>query len=204
MSSAIHGATCVARDRFAVDIELAPTTACGPHFPLSRFFGLFLLHEAATTIVSYEGRVLWRGRKPEGLIADELSFDELMDLTGVDTPDEQLVQPRPPALRRAMRERKQSLVDRFVARVSYVAVKGWRPMLCAADAGHYRDGVARGGERFRAADAALDDAFDRAPEDDPPTATLRIEATDIKWMCHLEPGMSWAVYAFDDDAALLL
>lgn len=204
MSSPIHGATCIAREGSAVDIELSPTTACGAHFPLSRFFGLALLYEAATTIVDYNGRVLWRSTQPGGPIADEVTFDELMDLTSTDTPDEQLIRPPSPEQRRALRERKQSLIDRFVAQVSYVRVKDWRPMLCEPRQGSYREGVTRDAQRWIEATQALQNVFDRAPEDNPPTATLRIESTDFKWVCHLEPAMSWDVYAFDDDASLLL
>ena len=202
--SAIHVGTCVARAGSAVDIELLPTTACGAHFPFSRFYGLALLYEAATTIVHYQGRTLWRGVEPAGSIAGELTFDELMELTSTNTPDEQLVRPPSPELRRALQERKRSVVDRFITAVSYVRVEGWRPIVCEPRLGRYTEGADGSHERFRQAEQALQDAFDHAPEDDPPTATLRVEATDLKWMSHIEPGMSWGVHCFDYDAALLL
>jgi hypothetical protein len=208
---------CVARQGATVDIELGPTTATDAHFPFSRFFGLWLLHEPAVTlVVDRDGKTLWRSEKsPGGPIAGEVSFDELMALTDVETPDEKLIRPPSAAERQQLRERKRALVQRFVNAVSYVDVQSWRPMLCEARAGHYLEPAVRGGTRWKEAWQALQDAHERAidydadgnvKQDDSvlPRATLRIEATSDRWTEHLSPGMGWDVYAFDSDAGMLL
>ena len=37
-----------------------------------------------------------------------------------------------------------------------------------------------------------------------PHATIRIEATEERWVEHVRRGMFWDVYVFDDGAGLLL
>jgi hypothetical protein len=192
-----------------VDIELVPTTAGFPHFPFSRFFGLWLLHESATTLVMLHGQPLWRTPESSGgPIAREVSDDELLELTDVETPDEKLLRPPTPEKRRVLRERKEALVERFVRRVSYADVRNWSPMLCEARGGRYFEPAPRTSPRRSEAIDALDAAYARADElgDDRalPSATLRIEATDVRWTSHLEPGLEWDVYAFDSDAGDLL
>jgi len=214
MSSPIHGARCVGRDGARVDIELVPTTACGAHFPFSRFFGLSLLYESATSPIRCDrGTPVWRSQDaPGGPIAGEVAFDELIELTDVETPDEMLIRPPTLEMRRAQRERKHSLVERFVAGVSYCEVRHWRPLICRARSGRYFEAADRAAAGLREAQEALQDAFDRAPADEDgcplegagPSANLRIEATDFKWVSHLETGMSWDVYVFDNDAGLLV
>lgn len=205
MSSPIHAARCVARDGATVDIELIPTTASWAHFPFSNFFALKVLHEAATTMVMYRGTPLWRlVDNPGGPIGHEVSFDELMDLAFADTPDEQLVRPPTPEQRQALRERKRSLVDRFIAEVIYVAVDHWQPSLCPLESGAYRRPVAASDARRRESERKLQAIFDSADESQRPSATLRIETTAAKWVSHLDVGMDWDVYAFDDGAGLLI
>jgi hypothetical protein len=217
MSSPVHSALCVARDGATVDIELAPTTATSAHFPFSRFFGLWLLHEAASTIIIDKGgQPLWRSsQKPGGTIAREVSDDEFFALTGAELPDELLLHPPSPAERQALRERKRGLVERFVTAVSYSNVKNWRPMLCEAREGRYFEPLSRGAARpheaFQALQNALESAIEydeneevQVDEDALPKATLRVEATDERWTEHLAPGMGWDVYVFDDDAGELL
>jgi hypothetical protein len=209
VSSPIHSAGCVARDGATVDIELVSTTACGAHFPFSRFFALSLLYESATTIVDQRGSPLWWSEEaPGGPIGRELNFDELMELTDVETPDEQLISPPTPEQRKVLRQRKQALCDRLVVGVSYGDLKNWRPLLCQARGDRYFDPATSRDAWSRGANDALQETFDRAIErgDDGalPAATLRVEATDVRWTAHLEVGMGWDVYAFDNDAGLLV
>jgi hypothetical protein len=217
MSSLVHSALCVARKGAIVDLEISPSTATDAHFPFSRFFGLWLLHEAASTLVlNKAGEPLWRSQERSGgPIAGEVSFDELMQLTDVETPDEQLMHPPSPAERQALRARKRGLVERFVNVVSYADVKNWQPMLAKRDGDRYLEPVERKAPRFGEACQSLQQAFESAlsyGDDDEmlvnesalPRATLRIEATSDRWTQHLEPGMGWGVYAFDGDAGFLL
>jgi hypothetical protein len=209
VSSPIHSAGCVARDGATLDIELVSTTACGAHFPFSRFFALSLLYESATTMVDQRGSPLWwSGEAPGGPIGRELNFDQLMDLTDVETPDEQLARPPTPEQRRVLRERKRALCDRFVVGVSYGDLKHWRPLVCQARAGRFFDPARRGDARMQEASEALHAAFDgaweRGDESALPAATLRVEVTDPRWIAHLEVGMGWDVYVFDNDAGLLV
>jgi hypothetical protein len=205
VSSAIHVATCVARDGASVDLELTPTEAAGACFPFSKFFALALLYEAASTLVMFQGKPLWRSSEsPGGPIGTEFSFHDLFDLTDVDTPDEKLLRPPTREQRAALRERKHSLVERFITDVSYVAVKYWQPLLCPLESGGYRRPIALDHARRIEAELTLQDVFDNADESARPSATLRIETTGAKWVSHLDVGMDWDVVMFDNDAGVLV
>lgn len=206
MSSPIHAARCAKRDATSVDVQLTPTPASGAQFPFSRFFGLWLLHEAATSVVYRGGKPLWRSAAPAGALAGALDHAELAELTDTETPDERLIRPPSPAERRALQQRKRELVDRFITRVSYGDVRHWEPMICELDdvAGRYLEPATRAMPRCREAAEILQRIFDRAPERELPTATLRIEVTDARWIAHLEPGMAWDVYVYDSDAGELV
>jgi hypothetical protein len=163
MSSPIHTARCVARRDDSVDIELEPTTACGPHFPLSSFFALSLLYECGTSIVYRSpGNVLrWSdARTPIGVAIDQ---DELFELMSKPADD----------------PRKRVLTNAFIRSASYVLARNWTPG---------RDD--------------LDDVFERAVDEGTalPSAILRIDTADAQWVSHVERGMQWDVYVFDDDA----
>jgi hypothetical protein len=206
VSSPIHAARCGARRGKSVDIELVPTEASGAHFPFSRFYGLWLVYEAANGIVEHRGGTLWRAGDPAGALGRELSHEDFQDLTDTETPDDQLLRPPSPAERRALQQRKRELVDRFVTSVSYGDVRNWAPLLCepADGSGRYLDPATSGTPRLREANAALQAIFDRASESKRPQATLRVEVTDPRWIEHLEPGMGWDVYVFDSDAGELI
>lgn len=75
--------------------------------------------------------------------------------------------------------RKRVLVGAFIGSAAYVRADHWTPG---------RDDV----------QAVFDRAL--AKKQPVPTAVLRIETTDPDWVSHVEVGMLWDVYAFDDDA----
>jgi len=145
-----------------VDIELEPTTACGPHFPLSRFFALALLHECASTNVYRSPGKMWRWSGTPTALGAAIPQDEILDLASA--PDD---------------ERKRMLGDAFIRSADYVLAANWAPG---------RDD--------------LDDVFERAVREGKPlpTAIMRIEVADEQWAAHVERGMRWDVYVFDDDA----
>ncbi len=180
MSSPIQSAECVARAGASVEIELAPTAACGAHFPLSRFFALGLLHECALAIVySSPGAIAhWPDDRRTPLArALGTMTDDIVDLMCKPATD----------------PHKRVVTETFIAMAEYVRSRNWTP---GAD--------------------DLQDTFDRAKlachaVRDPqlrvrmermrlPHATLRIEATEAQWVSHVEVGMMWDVYAFDEAA----
>lgn len=197
MSSPIHSARCVRREDRAVEIELAPTGASGPHFPVSEFFAFALLHEAATDLVySAPGQVV---RRTSSLpIAALATGEELIDL----------------ATEPEAHPRRVALVRQCIVRADYCATRNWVPVLATRDAtGVYRAPPKGPDPRLAAAYGALDAAFDAAVKHsrDParfaavvPSATLRIEVTDVKWCSHVEAPLIWDVYAFDDEARALI
>jgi hypothetical protein len=163
MSSPIHSARCVSRHDAVVDIELEPTTACSPHFPLSRLFALALLYECGSTIVYRSPGNVWRWLGKATPIGAAVDRDELDDLM----------------CRAADDDRKRIVADTFIRSADYVLARNWAPG---------RDD--------------LDDVFERADRTGAPlpSAVLRIEAADAQWVSHVEPGMLWEVYVFDDAA----
>lgn len=179
MSSPLFVATCVARHATVVDIELEPTPAISPHFPFSSFFAFALLHESAST------RAVRPGTSPDvfppelaGALASELGFDEVLDHSCRDSPE------------------RRALAARYIRDVGYVSARGWTPSTPLTD-GLYRGAVPAPESR-----AQMDHLESLVRAGTTPAATLRIEVTEPRWCSHLEPGMSWDVYAFDDDAGL--
>lgn len=191
-----------------VRIELSPTTACGAHFPVSKFFALALLHEAASSnVVAANGTHLWQPDRA-GSLASATSFDVLIDLSSLEHDD----------------AGKVELTDRFVARVDCVEARNWSPALWHRDASgvFVVADVDRRDPRSIAASRALQRTFDaawtecellsrgdgdeqmRLCDDRLPHATLRIEVTQACWIEHLEVGMRWDVYAFDDGAPTIV
>ena len=208
MSSPIHAAQCIERRMREVRIELSPTTACGAHFPVSKFFALALLHEAASShVVEADGTPVWQADRDAPLAA-ETSFDVLIDLSSIEHDD----------------PGKAALTDRFVARADCVETRNWTPALWRPDAMGVLVGPAidRRDPRSIAASRFLQSAFDsawqacerlsrgdadelwRLCDERLPHATLRVEVTDARWIEHLEVGMRWDVYAFDDGAPMIL
>jgi len=208
MSSPIHAAQCIDRRMREVRIELSPTTACGAHFPVSKFFALALLHESASThVVEADGTPIWQPDR-DAPLASETTFEVLIDLSSIDHDD----------------AGKSALTDRFVAHVDCVDARNWTPALWRRDAsGVFVDPeIDRRDPRLFAASKFLQSAFDGAwaecerlarGDDDEhwrlcderlPHTTLLVEVTDARWIEHLEVGMRWDVYAFDDGAPTIL
>jgi hypothetical protein len=208
MSSPIHAAQCIDRCMREVRIELSPTTACGAHFPVSKFFALALLHEAASEhVITADGTPIWQ-RDRTAPIASAATFEVLIDFSSVEHDD----------------AGKAALTDRFIARADCVDARNWTPALWRRDATGAFAGPSldRHDPRFGAASRFLQSAFDsawaecerrsggdtdelfRICDERLPHATLRMEVTDARWIEHLEVGMRWDVYAFDDGAPTIL
>jgi hypothetical protein len=208
VSSPIHSAQCIDRRAREVRIELAPTTACGAHFPVSKFFALALLHEAATShVVEADGTPVWQ-RDRDAPLASATTFEVLIDLSSMEHDDAD----------------KAVLTDRFIARADCVDMRNWTPALWRRDAMGAFDGAPldRRDPRSIAASRYLQSAFDgawaecerlsrgdsdelwRLCDERLPHATLRVEVTNECWIEHIAVGMRWEVYAFDDAAPTIL
>jgi len=173
MSSALYGATCIARDGRIVEIELESTGAIDPHFPLSVFFGFAVLHESASA----------RGTRP-GELARELTAEAMIQWSCGDSAE------------------RAAQTARYVVRAGYASTRHWQPSLCTPGPdGVYRVGVVPGTAETLAVQERLIAIAMGGTE---PVATLQIEAADARWVNHLDVGARWDVYAFDDDAPLLM
>jgi hypothetical protein len=180
---------CVARDQQSVDLEIGPTTATDVHFPVSDFFGLALLFEAAETIIYRAPGQPWPAR-PAAPIAKAITFDEIMALSEIDKPD----------------VAKSATTAKFVTRAAYVSTRNFTPTLWTRDSsGTYRDPRTHDGKHRRDASQLLQRAYEAVHFDDAraPHATLRIEVAQPMWCSHLRVGMIWDVYAFDYAASML-
>jgi hypothetical protein len=181
MSSPLHTAVCRRREGVLVEIELEPTGAIDPHFQLSDFYAFAILHESASARAIPEGTTPTRF-PPElrGALAGEADPIEMIDMSSVDSPE------------------RRALAARYIACAGYVSTRNWTPTVCTLTDGVYRIGAAPNGPASRVVHARL-----RALAATP-TATLRIEVTDPRWCSHLEAQLQWDVYAFDDEAPLLM
>ena len=186
MSSPIHTASCVARAHDTVDIELGPTPACGVHFPFTRLFGLGLIHEAAAGIVYSRPGVVWkRGHRAE--LAGALRAEKLIDLAG-----------KPPS-----DPERRRIVATYVEAVCYVGTRNWSPYICQpSSGGSFETPTDLSHPGPRGALAVLQGQYDEAAKNESseryPYATIRVRATEARWLDHLQTGMLWDVYAFDD------
>lgn len=200
MSSPLHSAVCTRREGLIVEIELASTTGIGPHFPASEFFAFSLLFEAATGDIYSKPGVRWRSR-PAPPLAAATSYDELDEFANANDP------------------RKDAIARRYVARAAYAATKHWTPQLWTPSPRGFVDpGSPRMSPAWKSAHDALSRVYDAAyaaatrgrgldeaaRDASRPRATLRIELTDPAHGAHLEPGMLWDVYVYDDEAPTLL
>lgn len=175
MSSPVHTARCVRRAGRVVDIEIGPTTATGVHFPISPTFALGLLLEATELV------------RPKPPLASVISFEEMIELSNM-----------------GPNEHKDAIVATFVASARYVAARNWTPA--------FWSGLDARDPRAIAVGTELDEMWEAIGERDDfaydakhaPHATLRIEVTEERWCEHLRASLAWDVYAFDDDALLLV
>lgn len=190
VSSPVHTATCVARDLRSVDIEIGPTTATDAHFPVSDFFGLALLFEAADSIIYRTPGVPWPDR-PRAPITKAITFDEIVDLAAIGKPN----------------AAKAATTAKFVSRAAYVSTRNFTPTLWTRKAnGSYRNPKTHDDDQEREAGRLLQRAYKAVHFDEAraPHATLRIDVAQPAWCSHLRVGMMWDVYAFDDAAAMLV
>jgi hypothetical protein len=158
VSSPLYAATCVARHGAIVDIELEPTTAIVPHFPLSTFFAFALLHESG------------------GALANEIDWDAVHDHSCRESPD------------------RRVLTTRYIRDAGYVSTRDWTPATVSIN-GVYRNAVSE-----RASRSTMDKLVALVRSGRMPAATFRIQTAEARWCAHLEAGMLWDVYAFDEEA----
>lgn len=197
MASPLHSARCLARNNKYVDVELQTTTAIDAHFPLSHFFAAALLHESACVTLYRSPGVPWSSpaRSPLAALATE---GEVADFA---------CGPQTDAARMAF-ERN------VVHRCAYRSTRNWTPQLFTLDAaGDFSAKSLASNDPLRSAAhralVALEQAARKATRGSAssyaslgPAATLRIEVLRPELCAHLEPGMLWDVYAFDESMEL--
>jgi hypothetical protein len=187
MSSPLYAVTVSSLRGDAVHLDLRSVCEAGC-FTISRLFAANLLYEPFSIGAFRRPGVVWRP-EPDGPLRRRFSADELCDWAGSGVPGSE----------------ESRLV--FVRDVAYGSLRNVPVVATPPDPdGFHRTGIRFGDPRFPAAakayHAALDPLFAQASTLSPsrmPSAVLRIQVDEPKWLSHLAVGMLWDSYAFDDE-----
>jgi hypothetical protein len=181
----------VARTKASFDLVSVCEAGC---FTVSRLFAASLLFEPFWTQVYSASGVPWP-RRVTGPLSTRFTADELLDWGASGAPPSE-------------EARLQAITD-----VAYGPFRNVPSLSAQPDAdGLYRRGLRHGaGSAFAAASRAFHGAVDAAYLRTGaqrfaglPAAVLHVETSDPAWVSHLEPGMLWDGYGFDDEAPVVI
>lgn len=163
-------------------------------FTLSRLFAASLLYEPFWTDLSSATGARWP-RPVTGWLSTQFTADELCNWGAAGAPPHE--EPR----------------LRAITDVAYGALRNIPSLTTTPDPdGLYRRGLRHAeGAAFIAASRAFHRAIDPSylrmgPKRlaGLPAAVLHVAASDSRWLAHLEPGMMWDGYGFDDSAPVVI
>lgn len=191
MSSPLYAVTVssLRGDTAHLDVRSVCEAGC---FTISRLFAANLLYEPFSIGAFRRPGVVWRP-EPEGPLRRRFTAEELCDWAGSGVPGSE-----------------ESRLA-FVRDVAYGLLRNVPVVSTPPDPdGLHRTGIRFGDPRFPAAakayHAALDPIYAQASGLSlarMPSAELRIQVDEAKWLSHLAVGMLWDSYAFDDEGPIL-